>query len=124
MSQSESTIMKKIQLAASRAGILLFRNNTGAYKAQHGGYIRYGVGEKGGSDLIGLTKIKITHNMVGREVGVFTAIEVKSQSGRATKEQLNFIAAIKKQGGIAGIAHSEQDAEKLIKGYTHDNTDK
>lgn len=116
---NESTIMKNIQLFASRIGVMLFRNNTGAYKTDAGYYVKYGVGEKGGSDLIGVSSITITPEMVGRTFGVFTAIEVKTKTGRATKEQIKFIEAIKKQGGIAGIARDNLDAARLIEDFKH-----
>lgn len=58
---------------------------------------------KGGSDIIGIAPD-----------GRFLAIEVKTKTGRATKEQLRFIEAVKKAGGIAGIARSQEDALELI----------
>lgn len=68
----------------------------------------------GSSDLIGWSKREITPEMVGKEIAIFTAIEVKTESGRIRKEQLNFIEKIKKDGGIAGIARSEGEAVDLI----------
>lgn len=69
---------------------------------------------KGSSDLIGWTTREITPDMVGQKVAVFTAIEVKTEKGRATAEQLNFIAQVRKSGGIAGIARSPEEARNLI----------
>jgi hypothetical protein len=46
--------------------------------------------------------------------GRFLAVEVKTRTGRPTKEQLTFIDAINKQGGIAGIARSVEDALLLL----------
>ena len=68
----------------------------------------------GSSDLIGLTPVLITDGMVGQTIGVFTAIEVKTSNGRASKEQLTFIDAITKNGGYAGIARNEKDAIDII----------
>ena len=39
----------------------------------------------GSSDIIGIHSVEVTPAMVGRRVGLFTAIEVKSQRGRANK---------------------------------------
>lgn len=70
---------------------------------------------KGGSDIIGITPVTITPDMVGEKIGVFTAQEVKTKTGRATKEQLRFIEAVNKAGGIAGIARSVDEALLLIR---------
>lgn len=113
--KKESNIQNVIRLALSDAGVLSFRNNVGAYKTDAGHYIRYGVGESGGSDLICATPIMITPDMVGQTIAVFTAIEVKNKTGRPTQKQIAFIEAIKKIGGFAGIARSPQDALKIIK---------
>lgn len=56
------------------------------------------------SDLIGIQA----------DTGRFFAIEVKTATGRASKEQINFINHVKKMGGIAGIARSEEEALELL----------
>ena len=40
-------------------------------------------------------------------------LEVKTKTGRASKEQLNFIEQMKKNGCVAGIVRSVEDAKKL-----------
>jgi hypothetical protein len=111
---SEAAIQQQIRLAMSRAGSVMHRNNIGAYRDQTGRVIRYGVGNPGGSDLIGWTPVLITHEMVGGMLGVFTAIEVKAPRGRPTEAQLNFLRQVQLGGGIAGIARSTQDALALL----------
>lgn len=102
----ESTIQKQIMLALSDAGCLIWRNNSGAYTDQRSGsFVRYGVGQPGGSDLIGITA-----------AGRFLAVEVKTPKGRPTKQQLQFIEAVRSKGGIAGICRSPEDALQLIRG--------
>lgn len=113
----ESNIQRLVMLAASDAGVTLFRNNIGAYTTPEGYRIKYGVGNPGGSDLIGITPVIITQDMVGRTVGVFTAPEVKTDTGRPTQAQLNFIRVIKENGGIAGIVRSPDDLLELIRNY-------
>lgn len=122
MSNPETKIMNAIRVHLSNIGVLAFRNNAGAYRTEQGHFVRYGVGEKGGSDLIGITPVKITQDMVGRTVGVFTALEVKTKTGRPTEAQSRFIKAIRRAGGIAGIVRSPEDAEKLTGEYKHDNS--
>jgi hypothetical protein len=101
MTINESTIQKQIMLALSKAGCLVFRNNTGAVK-DGDRFIRYGLC-KGGADIIGLTPD-----------GRFLAVEVKTRTGRPTKEQLTFIERVNMQGGVAGIARTPEDALLLL----------
>lgn len=107
---SEAAIQQKIRLALSRAGVVAFRNNVGQYTDQKTGRpIQYGLCV-GSSDLIGWTPVTVTPEMVGTKLAVFTAVEVKTPSGRATEAQMNFIAQVLKAGGFAGIARSPKDA--------------
>lgn len=74
--------------------------------------MRYGLGNESAalnkkyksSDLIGITPLVITADMVGRKLGIFTAIEVKKEgwdySGtRGEKAQNNFLEMIRSFGG-------------------------
>jgi hypothetical protein len=108
---SEAAIQQQIRLALSRAGVVAFRNNIGAYMdPKTGRPVQYGVCNPGGSDLIGWTPVKITPDMVGKTVAVFTAVEVKTPTGKPTEHQLNFITQVLRAGGFAGIARSPGDA--------------
>lgn len=106
MANPETVLQGKIMIALSEAGHRGLRNNSGAYKCPKSGrLVRYGVGSPGGSDLIGWSKD-----------GRFLAVEVKTAKGRATKEQLAFIAAVRASGGYAGIARSVEDAIAIAAG--------
>lgn len=61
----------------------------------------------GGSDLIGWTQ----HD----GLGIFTALEVKTETGRIRPEQQVFIDQVRAAGGIAGIVRSEDEAVELLK---------
>lgn len=113
--KKESNIQNAIRLALSDAGVLSFRNNVGAYKTDDGRFIRYGVGESGGSDLICCAPVVVTAEMVGKTIGVFTAVEVKTKTGKPSEKQIKFIEAIKRAGGFAGVARSASDALEIIK---------
>lgn len=110
----ESSILQNIRLAAAPA--TLWRNNSGAY-IKDGFFVRYGVASPGGSDLIGFTPVKITMRHVGHTLSVFTAIEVKTKTGRPTLEQQNFLDVVRRAGGIAGIARSVAEAQAIIRGF-------
>ena len=89
-------------LALSQAGCTIFRNNTGAYR-DGDRFIRYGVGGKGGSDLLGISYS-----------GRFLAVEVKTAKGKPTNDQINFINVVKSKNGIAFVARSAEEALKLL----------
>lgn len=107
----ETTLMQRIMLAASKIpGVRLFRNNTGFDSAAK---VRYGLCV-GSSDLIGWKTIQIEPKHVGQRMAVFVALEVKTESGRATPDQINFIDIVAKSGGHAGIVRTAKDAEVLL----------
>lgn len=115
MAESESSIQRRIQMALSAAGCIIWRNETaGAYM----GRVIHKAGEqvtldrarflpaglcRGSSDLVGIAPD-----------GRFLAVEVKTSKGRPTKEQERFLLAVNRAGGIAFIARSADEAvEKL-----------
>lgn len=69
---------------------------------------------KGFPDLFGIKQITITPEMVGKTIGVFCAIEVKHKA-KATEAQQNFIEFIKSAGGLAGVAKSPGDVERILR---------
>lgn len=114
---TETRLMHLIMLALSDAGCIVWRNNTG--KAWQGKPIHragnqvtladafqipYGLCV-GSADLIGVSPC-----------GRFLAVEVKTATGRVSKEQQIFIDAVRRSGGIAGIARSIEEALELVRG--------
>jgi hypothetical protein len=128
-SKSEKTIKAEIQISLSRdRDVRVFNQPVGlAWSGKtvarkddrvildHAQAITMGLCE-GSSDLIGWVSREITQDMVGKRVAQFLAIETKSKSGRPSDEQKNFIAAVKKAGGAAGIARTDADAWAIITG--------
>jgi len=127
---AESVIQKLIRLAVAKASTM-FRQNTGMAWAsdtvfkptiktqvmmQPGDVLLRGARPLraglcvGSSDLIGWTSIRVTQEMVGRLLAVFTAIECKVPGKNATDEQQIFIDNVRKAGGFAGVAHNEKEA--------------
>lgn len=121
----ESNIQKKIMIAVSKYS-RVFRNNVGTgwtgkiSPTKDGGkYIKDARPLKAGlcigsSDLIGWTEKTVTADMIGQKIAIFTALEIKTATGKATKEQLNFIRVVKQSGGISGIARSEIEAVEIV----------
>lgn len=130
-SKLESVIQQEIQIEAMKYNCNLMRNNSGALLDADGRLVRYGLGNTSkerndkikSSDLIGITKVVVTPDMVGKTVGIFTAIEAKKEDWKENKKldkhekaQLAFINWVKSMGGIAGFANSVdklKDAFKL-----------
>lgn len=109
----ETKLIREIQLLATRLHARLFRNNTGKIQSIDGRWHVFGLCV-GSSDLIGWTPVTVTADMVGKRIAIFTAIEGKSDAGRVSPEQNNFIAAVRRDGGLAGIARDLPTAEKIL----------
>lgn len=69
---------------------------------------------KGSSDLIGFKTVIITPEMIGMPFAQFVGMEVKTPKGRASADQLNFMEAVRRAGGLAGIVRNADDALTLI----------
>ena len=111
---SETAIQNRIRLAVSKhGGALALRNNTGLFRTFDGRTVQAGLGT-GTSDLIGIVEHVIRPEDVGRKVGIFLAIEVKTDIGRARVEQTAFLTRVVEMGGVGGIARSDEDAISLL----------
>ena len=113
---SESVLLSSVLLSCGQGFTRLFRNNVGVLQDKRGQYVKYGVANPGGSDLIGWTSVIVTPDMVGKPIAVFTGVETKSGRNKPTDEQLLFIAAVNAAGGRAGVAYSVEEAMKIIAG--------
>ncbi len=102
--QSEGDIMRLIMMELSKAGCIVWRNNVGALKDATGRLIRYGLCE-GSSDLIGIAPD-----------GRMIAMEVKRPGKKPTPAQCMFIDAVRRKGGIAGVATSAAEALHILNG--------
>ena len=125
---SEAAVQQNVRLQASEQDDLLWRNNQGACYDESGRLIRYGLGNDSAqvnkriksSDLIGITKVVVTPDMVGQVIGVFTAIEVKAStwkprpSDQRVAAQGRFIDVVREYGGIAGFATSGDEYKRIV----------
>lgn len=98
---TETDIMNQIRLALSQYGICL-RLNVGNFITQDGRHVSSGL-PKGTSDLMFISQ------------GCVAFIEVKTPTGTATPEQLNFIRRMRELGHRAGIARSVEEAMEIVK---------
>ena len=131
----EKNVRNNIILSSAKDGITLFNNPVGT--AWAGKYnsathsviaprvVRYGLAV-GSPDLVGITPVKITADMVGQTIGVFTGVEVKLDKDGSYKEtagQKQFGKFITRNGGFYLVADCYGDVEKYFsdKGLTFGN---
>jgi len=106
--KSETALQNEIRLElGKRKNTRMFRNNVGMING-----VQFGLCV-GSSDLIGFQSVTITPEMVGQQVAIFTAIEVKTPTGKVSPQQTKFVDMVTKFGGIGAIVRSVDDALKL-----------
>jgi hypothetical protein len=100
---TESQLQDRVRLIfGADPACAFFRNNCGVAEVR--GYkVRFGVGNPGGADLIGIFR------------GRFIAVELKTSTGRQSAEQRTFQGCIESKGGLYAIVRSEDDARALLR---------
>jgi len=125
---TESTVQQAVRLAAAQRRCQLWRNNVGACEDKNGRFIRYGLCNDSkqlnalikSSDLIGVTPVTVTPDMVGKTIGVFTAVECKAESwvftagDKRAHAQAAFHEIVRNVGWFAGFARSVEDFERIV----------
>lgn len=138
MGIAETNIVNMIMKDVSPHGIRLFKNVRGQFYTldsvraligavksfnktliisaiQNLRQLKAGLQVPGASDLVGFTPVIITPEMVGQKIAIFTALEVKTDTGKPSPEQLHFCAVVQESGGFSGIARNSDDAQKILK---------
>jgi hypothetical protein len=118
---NERDILNPLLKAATLKGARLFRQNTGVGwvgrilrqepglitlsnpRALHAGLC------KGSSDVIGWQPVTITADMVGRQLAVFVALELKTPGVATTTEQAAFVKAVRSAGGVGEVVRSVEE---------------
>ena len=132
---TEADLMRQIMIDVSATGARAFRNNVargvvgdvewprtvrrvvvqaGDAVVRNARVLHAGLCE-GSSDVIGVVPVTIRQEHVGLTLGLFLALEVKSESGRPTPAQTNFVAMVDKLGGLGGIVRSSDEALALVR---------
>jgi hypothetical protein len=102
---SETKLVKEILLAlGNEPDFICWRNNTGKLADVNGRWVTYGLGV-GSADIIGVLA----------PWGRFVAIEVKRPGAKQRPEQLNWMRAVVRNGGVYAVAHSVDEANDIIK---------
>mgnify|MGYP002516780384 CR=1 FL=1 len=99
---TEHDIQNSIRLKLSELGYAVFRINSGKIRMADGRWFDTGV-PKGFSDLIAV------------KGGRIFFLEVKTETGKASPEQIKFLATMRdRYGCIAGIVRSVEEAVDLV----------
>lgn len=127
----ETSVQQRVQLRMAQQGHQIWRNNVGACETVDGRQIRFGLANTSkemnakikSSDLIGITTITITPDMVGQQIGVFTAPEIKATdwvfrpSDKRAVAQNAFHDIVRQAGGFAGFVRNLADLTNITKGH-------
>lgn len=105
----EQVIVNQIIQYLNYSGNYVWRQNTGGmtknYQTKAGinkrSFIQFG--HKGVSDILGISKD-----------GKFIAVECKVKGNKPTQFQLDFLESISSRGGIAILAYSLEDVQKVF----------
>ena len=87
--------------------VFCWRQSSGAFKTEAGGF--YHIGVVGAPDIFAVKKTALGNLMCGQVYG----IEVKSEKGVLSDNQKNFQLDFEKAGGIYIIARSIEDVQKF-----------
>lgn len=112
---SESSIQKRVMAAiGARDGVLVWRQQSGAFRALDDPKRIVRVGTVGMSDALAVVEVEITPAMVGKRIGVAVGIEFKSEKGRQSDAQAAWQKAFEGCGGTYAIVRSVEDAVALV----------
>lgn len=106
----------------------MWRNNSGVLLDRNGTPVRFGLANESkqenervkSSDLIGITEVMITGDMIGRILGVFTAYECKPEgwtlkpSDKRAHAQAAYHDIVRQSGGFAGFVTKPDDMLRII----------
>lgn len=117
---SEAAVQARVRVAASAAGMRLWRNNVGAFHDDARGiHVRFGLANDSkqvndvikSADLIGIRPRTIVQADVGRCIGQFVSLECKNADWKYTgtdreRAQEAWAALVTSLGGIARFVRS------------------
>lgn len=115
---TETNVLQSIRLAISRGACRAFRNNNGKLEDKKGRWVTFGL-FPGSGDLIGWRTVRITPEMVGRDIAQFISVEVKNPGARTDRkraeDQKNWRDAVNAAGGVGVQVTSVAEAERALK---------
>jgi len=102
VNMTEHDIQNSIRMKLSELGYCVFRVNVGRFKTEDGRWFDTGL-PKGFSDLMAVKDGRVYF------------LEVKTETGKASPEQLNFLAVMRdRYGCVTSIVRSVDDAVRTV----------
>lgn len=112
---SESSIQKRALAAiGARDDVLVWRQQSGAFRALDDPKRIVKVGVPGISDALAVVSVEVTPEMVGKKIGVAVGLEFKAEKGRQSDAQAAWQKAFECCGGTYAIVRSVEDAVALV----------
>lgn len=109
MANKESAIQNQIMTALSAEGFLTHRQIVGTFRYLHNDGVIH-VGTPGMPDIYAVVPKIVTADDVGRTIGVYVGLEVKTMTGKQRKNQVLYQHAVEKRGGIYLVSRSADQA--------------
>lgn len=112
----ETILQRQIMIALSKEGHVCWRNETGQFWTGKPIHKDGQTVTLSGANMIPVGLCVGSSDIIGihRDSGLFFAIEVKTENGRVTSEQKQFISVVRNNGGISGVARSIEDALNIL----------
>lgn len=124
----ETDVNARIRIEGAKRGVMLWRNNSGAFENEEGRWVRYGLA----NDSARISELIKSSDLIGVACGwwwgfpsvsgVFLAVECKRSgwtyagTGREPA-QLNYLNLVRKYGGAACFATTWEDVEDELWNY-------
>ena len=115
--ERESEISNQVRIEASRAGVALFRNNSGVGINPEGRTVRFGLG----NDSKRINTVRKSSDLIGIDcAGRFIALEIKTKNwkycGTAPQiAQKNFIDLVNRMNGRASFIRSVDEFRSFLR---------
>jgi hypothetical protein len=121
---AETSVKRSLLIYASELGARLWVNVVGHHVVaqddcrscqRFGRHVTVGLGN-GSPDLVGWIPVTIGPEHIGKQLAVFVGIEAKREKGGTLSEdQRRYLAALDRDGAIAGVARSIADLEGILR---------
>jgi len=111
----ETAIQNEILIALSSAGYLAQRQHVGTFRTLYGNRT-VNVGQPGMADIACVVPVTITADMVGKQIGAYIEVEVKTLTGAQRQAQKLRELAVNQRAGKYIIARSPTEALDKIAG--------
>lgn len=114
-SREVRTVQNPALLAASAMpGVLVFRQQSGVFRSMTDPDRVVRVGLPGMADAGAIVRVRITPDMVGKEVGIAVQAEYKTATGRQAEDQRTWADAVRRAGGVYELVRSADQMVDLV----------